>query len=318
MSASSPSAPLRLAYNTNGWPQHELPEIARQLAALGYDGIAITPDTFHLNPLGAGAAGEARALRRLLDELHLAVAVETGSRFLLDPARKHQPTLLSGPAGARARLDLLRHCLDLAVALRAETFSFWAGAWAPDPGTPRETQGARGDSGARDASAPAPVDAPAREALLDRLCAGTSALLDHARGSGVLVCFEPEPGMAVASLTELQEFLGRLARPELRVMLDVGHVPVKERDQPAPLASAAAVQALSRAGRLGGLQLDDCAGRVHEHLLPGDGELDWRQLLAAIAASGYRGLASLELPRHGHDPVSAARRALAFLRAASR
>jgi L-ribulose-5-phosphate 3-epimerase len=289
---------LRLAFNTNGWPQHALPDCARQLAALGYDGIAITPDTFHLNPLregGAPALAEARALRRLLDDLGLAVALETGARFLLDPGRKHQPTLLSGADGARARLDLLRRCLDLAVALRAETFSFWSGAWAPDaPG------------------APAAAVPPAREALLDRLCAGASALLDHAHGSDVIVCLEPEPGMLVASLGELDEFLARLRRDELRVMLDVGHVPVTEGEQPAGSASAAAVYRLGE--RLGGLQLDDCLGRRHEHLLPGDGELDWRGLLAAIEVSDYRGLASLELPRHDHDPVSTARAALRFLR----
>jgi len=302
VTAAQPHAPLRLAYNTNGWPQHELPEIARQLAALGYDGIAITPDTFHLHPLRVGAVASARELRRLLDDLPLAVAVETGARFVLDPARKHQPTLLSGPAGARARLDLLRRCFDLAVALRAETFSFWAGAWAPDTTSDPSQVKAPG-------SAP-----PSREELLDRLCAGTGALLDHARGSYVSVCFEPEPGMAVASLAELDAFLARLARPELRVMLDVGHVPVTERDRPAQAAAAEAVRALAQAGRLGGLQLDDCRGRVHEHLAPGEGETDWRVLLAAIAESGYLGLASLELPRHGHDPASTARRALAFLR----
>ncbi len=337
MSGSRPGAPLRLAYNTNGWPQHELPEAARQLAALGYDGIAITPDTFHLNPLRDGAVSEARQLRRLLDELPLAVAVETGARFLLDPARKHQPTLLSGSSGARARLDLLRRCFDLAVELRAETFSFWAGTWAPDdaptaatitsmpardeqPAT--ATAATAATAAATDAAtaataaaaAAAAATTPPRELLLERLCAGAGALLDHARGSGVAVCFEPEPGMAVASLAELDEFLARLARPELRVMLDVGHVPVTERERPGSTAAAESVTALAKAGRLGGLQLDDCRGRVHEHLLPGEGETDWRALLAAIAESGYVGLASLELPRHGHDPVSAARRALAFLR----
>src|SRR6185295_2152838 len=156
-------------------PQHELDEIATQLAALGYAGLAITPDVFHLNPFRAGTVAEARSLRRRLDELQLAVAVETGARFLLDPARKHRPTLLDEPAGAARRLDYLLRALDLASELRAETFSFWSGA-APD-GLPDEE-------------------------TLDRLVRGAGALLDAAAGRPLRVCLEPEPGMAVAGLED--------------------------------------------------------------------------------------------------------------------
>jgi sugar phosphate isomerase/epimerase len=281
---------LRLAYNTNGWPQHELADVAELLAELGYAGIAVTPDLHHVNPLRDGLQ-HARELAPRLRDLGLAVAVETGARFLLDARRKHQPTLLSEPDGARARLDLLRRCHEIAVALGAETLSFWSGAWAP----PTSPEGA---------AVPA---APTRAQLLDRLCAGASALLDASAGSGVALCFEPEPGMLVGSLAELQEFLKQLRRDELKVMLDVGHVPVTERVTP-----AAALTAL--APRLGGLQLDDARAGVHEHLFPGEGEIDWAALLAAARAAHFGGLSALELPRHGHDPVGTARRAMAFFR----
>ena len=83
-------------------------------------------------------------------------------------------------------------------------------------------------------------------------------------------------------------------------MLDVGHVPVTETVTPAD-----AIRDL--APRLGGVQLDDSAGGVHEHLLPGDGELDFGAIGAALREVGFDGLACLELPRHGHDPVTTAR-----------
>ncbi|GJM21920.1 MAG: xylose isomerase [Planctomycetota bacterium] len=269
---------MRLGYNTNGFPQHTLEQIARVLAELGYDALALTPDVFQLNPFTSGAS-ECKALRSLLADLGLAVVVETGARFVLDPARKHQPTLLSPPEGAARRLDLLRRCFDQAHALGAETFSFWSGS--PElPASP--------------------------DALLDRLCEGAAALLDHAAGATPRVCFEPEPGMFIDSLAQLDAFLQRLARPELLVMLDVGHVPVTE--------SISAHDALRRlAPRLGGLQLDDSRDAVHEHLLPGDGELDFPAIFKAAHDVGFEGIASVELPRHGHDPVTAARAAYEFL-----
>ena len=271
---------LRLGYNTNGWPQHELGDIATQLAALGYAGIAITPDVFHLNPFRPGALEEARALRRRLDDLGLAVAVETGARFVLDPARKHWPTLLDEPPAAAQRLDYLRRCHALAVELRAETLSFWSGA-RPAGLSDDET--------------------------LARLCRGAAALLDAAAGSGVRVCFEPEPGMAVASLEDTGDFLLELGRAELYLMLDVGHVPVTDDLPPSDAI-------LAFADRLGGLQLDDSRGGKHEHLFFGDGEIDFSAVARALEAVEFSGLASVELPRHDADPVSTARRAMEFWR----
>jgi sugar phosphate isomerase/epimerase len=274
---------LRLAYNTNGFPQHRLEDVAELLAGMGYAGIAITPDVHQLDPCAPGSLAQAAELRARLADHGLAVAVETGARFVLDPARKHQPTLLSEPAGAARRLDMLSRCHALAVALGAETLSFWSGA-------------------------PAEGAAPAgRDELLDRLCAGAAALLDEARGSGVRVCFEPEPGMLVASLEDLDAFLRRLGREDLAVMLDVGHVPVTER--------LAAHDAVARwAARLGGVQLDDARTGEHEHLFPGEGVTDWAALLTALERARFAGLAALELPRHAHDPVRTARAALEFMR----
>jgi len=269
---------MRLGYNTNGFPQHEVYEIAALLAELGYVGIAITPDVFQLDPMGDGAA-RARELRPRLDDLGLAVALETGARFVLDCRHKHQPTLLCAGDGAARRLELLRRCHEIAQILGAETFSFWSGVWAPF-----------GDERER----------PSDDALLDRLCAGAAALLDESAGSDVSICFEPEPGMAVASLAQLDGFFARLGRDELAVMLDVGHVPVTE-------AVPAHVALRRLAPRLGGLQLDDSRDGVHEHLMPGDGEIDFAAVVQAAASVGFDGLACLELPRHGHDPVRAAR-----------
>ena len=91
-----------LGYNTNGLPHHRVHEALQLCAELGYEAVAITPDAGLLDPYELDADAVAR-VRRTAEELGLTLTVETGSRFLLDAARKHFPTLLEEAAEDRAR-----------------------------------------------------------------------------------------------------------------------------------------------------------------------------------------------------------------------
>jgi sugar phosphate isomerase/epimerase len=91
-------------------------------------------------------------------------------------------------------------------------------------------------------------------------------------------------------------------------MLDVGHVPVTESLPPHEIIEA-------WSDRIVGIQLDDSRDGVHEHLFPGDGEIDFAAVVSALEAVGFTGLAALELPRHASDPVTTATRALDYFRA---
>jgi L-ribulose-5-phosphate 3-epimerase len=56
---------------------------------------------------------------------------------------------------------------------------------------------------------------------------------------------------------------------------------------------------------------------AHEHLMFGDGEIDFGPVLATLAEIDYKGGVHVELSRHSHDAVNTARRALEFLKAAA-
>lgn len=281
---------FRLAYNTNGLAHHRLLDALRLLADLGYEGVAITPDVGQLDPLDLDRR-LVEDVRRWSDELGLELALETGARFLLDPRRKHFPSLLErDPADRARRVDFLRRTIDLAAELGADPVSLWAGA-APD--------GATGDGRA------------APEADWRHLVDGLRAVLEHAEERGVNVAFEPEPGMFVerpAGYLELVERLGADGE-RLGLCLDVGHLLVTG-DTPVP------EQIRRLAPRLVHVHLDDIAGGVHEHRMFGQGELDLRGTLAALVEVGYRGLAAVELSRDSHRGAWAAEEALRRLREA--
>jgi sugar phosphate isomerase/epimerase len=286
---------LRLAYNTNGLSHHRIPDALRMLHDLGYGGVAITPDVGQLDPFHL-KEGEVASVRALAEDLGLALAVETGARFLLDPRKKHRPTLLEESAADRARRsDFLRRSIDLAAELGAGIVSLWSGA------APNDVKAEIGED-----------DVPReRERIWDRLCAGLAPLLAHAIERRVVLAFEPEPGMFVERPSGYFEVLRRLGESgeELGLCLDVGHLLVTG-DVP--------VGDVIRecASHLVHVHLDDIAGGVHEHKMFGLGDLDLPEVLLALGEIGFEGLAAVELSRDAHRGAQAAEEAMRHLRRA--
>jgi len=52
---------------------------------------------------------------------------------------------------------------------------------------------------------------------------------------------------------------------------------------------------------------------VHDHLMFGEGEVDFADAFAGLRAAGYAGGVYVELSRHSHDAVNTALKAKAFL-----
>lgn len=274
---------LRFGYGTNGFANHRLTDALAVIADLGYDGVALTLDHSHLDPFADGPARQVTAVGTRLAELGLAVVIETGARYLLDPWHKHAPTLLHDDRDLR--LDFLRRAVSIGADLGAEAVSFWAGVRPPD------------------------VDA---DTAWHRLVDGCAQIVEVAAAAGVPLGFEPEPGMLVQSIadwTALHRALG--APPGFGITLDIGHCRCLE-----PIAVPDCVAAVAE--HLVNVQIEDMRRGVHEHLEFGTGEIDFPPVLRALTEAGYSGLVSVELPRHSHAAPTVAEGSIAFLRTAAR
>src|SRR2546426_6610008 len=112
---------MRLGYSTNDFASHRLRDALEVIAGFGFKSVAITLDAGALDPYDPSTAREARAIGAWLAEHDLVPVVETGARFLLDPWRKHWPTLLSPRREDRERrIDFLRRAIGIAALLSAE------------------------------------------------------------------------------------------------------------------------------------------------------------------------------------------------------
>lgn len=278
--------PLRYAYGTNGLADLRLTDAVAVLAELGYEGVGLTLDHMHLDPLAPGLAARTAAVARLLRRHGMTVTVETGARYVLDPRRKHGPTLLDDDPGARAsRLGLLRTAVRVAADLGAHAVHCFSGV-AP-PGVPDDT-------------------------TWRRLTEAFGDLLVTADAEGVPLAVEPEPGHLLGDLAGFHRLRQALGDPAaLGLTLDIGHCQCLEPAPPADCVREAAPW-------LRHVQIEDMRRGVHEHLPFGEGEIDFPPVLAALRETGYTGLVTVELPRHSHDGPGQAAAALPFLRSAER
>ncbi|GAA0986924.1 sugar phosphate isomerase/epimerase [Acrocarpospora macrocephala] len=272
---------MRFGYGTNGFANHRLSDALVVIADLGYEGVALTLDSGHLDPYGPFLSRRLAQVGRWLDRLKLSLVIETGGRYVLDPVHKHHPTLVHPPDQAAPRVDLLRRAVRVAAELGAEAVSFWSGTRPP---------------GVQDG--------------WDNLAKGVEAVLVEAETCGVTLGFEPEPGMLVDDIAGYERLRGMLGQPaRLGLTLDIGHCRCNEPDS--------VPEAVRRAGPyLVNVQIDDMRRDVHEHLEFGEGEIDFPPVLAALTETGYQGLVSVELPRHSHAAPAVAERSLRFLREA--
>lgn len=284
-----------LGYNTNGFSSHRIEDAVAVLSDIGYTGIALTLDHQHIEPPDQrGVAGALRRLAPLLrratddgpkgqsagDRAPLRVTIETGARFVLDGRRKHFPTLLSNTAELRrVRLQFLDAAIEVANGLSADSVSFWSGT----------------------------ADDEADESTcFDRLVAGIGELLERAEPLGVRLSFEPEPGMFIDTMDRFAELHRLIDHPLFGLTLDVGHVHC--------LGDGSIAEHIRRwRNVLWNVHIEDMLPGRHEHLMFGEGTIDFAPVFAALTEIEYGGPVHVELSRHSHDAVSVARDSFEFL-----
>ncbi|WP_226580601.1 sugar phosphate isomerase/epimerase family protein [Acuticoccus sediminis] len=257
---------LRFAYNTNGCAYHRLDDALELIAESGYQGVALTLDANHFDPLADDYEAAAERLAARLRELDLGLVVETGALYLLDPREAQEPSLLHPTEeGRKRRIDLIRRAVRIGEICEAEAVTFFAGRRLRS--VTQENAGAW---------------------LLDGLC----QIAEIGSAAGVTVALEPVPGQMIGTLDDfmlVREALKQMVGVPPALSLDVGHCLVtNERDPASAVKEFAPV--------LGSVAIEDMVKGVHEHLPLGQGDMDIRAVLTALDDVGFEKLISVELP----------------------
>lgn len=271
---------MKLGYNTNGLAFHRWDEALELLAETGYRSVAITLDHHCLNPFDRELPREVERMREALSRFGLSSVIETGARFLLEPRVKHEPTLMSPRAEDRAvRIEFLKRAVDIAAELGSDAVSFWSGI----------------------------LREPIAEAdALCRLAAGCREVFDHADAKKMRLAFEPEPGMFIEKFEHYSRLLELVDGPLFGLTIDIGHVHCVEE-------GTIASHLRRWAGRLFNVHIEDMRRGIHEHLMFGEGEIDFPPVVSTLQEIGYTGGVHVELSRHSHCAPEALRQSFEYL-----
>ena len=135
---------------------------------------------------------------------------------------------------------------------------------------------------------------------------GLGILHHAARTPEVRVGLEYEPGFFLGDLASTLRLVRELGHPLLGFNLDIGHARCVGDDLE---------KAIGEAGpRIWNLHVEDIKGRVHEHLVPGRGDLDFGAMFRALERIKYDRWVTLELYPYKDKPGEAGEEGLNHLR----
>ncbi len=280
---------MRLAFSTNAYLNYSFDDAVTRLATIGYEGVEVMADVPHAWPAYMLPEQKA-ALRHSLERNNLAIS--NVNAFMMhavdDPRQKYwHPSWIEPDPHYRAlRSRHTTKAISLAKDLGAKCIT-------TEPGGPI----APGESW---------------KAGLDLFVETLKPVLEHAEREEVQLLVEPEPGLLIETAEQAQEFMGRFDSPWLGLNFDIGHSYCVGEDP------ARVVPLLARYIRH--VHLEDIASsRVHQHLLPGEGAIDFVPVVGALRSGGYDGWITVELYPYIENPDTVARlareRLLPILRA---
>jgi sugar phosphate isomerase/epimerase len=270
---------MKLAYSSNAYMKTSITDALQRVAKLGYRGVELMADVPHAWPEST-SDDDITAIRRDLEANGLTIS--NINAFMMNAVRDfwHPSWIEPDPSFRRLRVEHTLRALTMAKKLGATCIT-------TEPGGP-------------------PPDGMERAAAMDIFVDGLREALAHAEREGVLLLVEPEPDLLIENAAQFLELAERIDSPAFGLNFDVGHFFCVAEPLPETITR---LRTFTKHYHLE----DIAASRVHEHLVPGRGAIDFAGVVESIRATGYDGWLTVELYPYLDDPDGAGKSAMEFL-----
>ena len=287
---------INLAFSTNAFKRYSLEDSIREIAKLGYRGAEILCDIPHAYP-PQFKEDHIRSFKKTLDSSNIQIS-NLNAFTLFAIGDTYHPSWIEDDDSIREiRIQHTIECIKLARKIGAKHLS-------TEPGGPVKTLTSSSSSSSSSQQRQQPLDMHRLEEIfLD----GLTRVTQIAEDEDIKVLIEPEPGLLVENSKQFKKLMTKILNPKyIRLNFDIGHFYCVNED-PAKVV-------LELSDYIEHFHLADIAQtRIHNHLIPGRGAIDFRSVFDAIDDIGYRGFVTVELYPYQDNPIDAAKEAYDYL-----
>jgi sugar phosphate isomerase/epimerase len=265
-------------YSTNAFVKFSLEESLKKIADLGFRGAEIMGDRPHLYPPDFDTS-DLKTIKSILAKHRLKVT-NLNSFTLFAVGDTYLPSWIEPDAERRAiRVRHTEDCIKIARELGCPNISVPPGG---------------------------PLNSLSRKEALLLFHKGLEQVIPLAEQTGVKILIEPEPDLLMENSKEFRPFIREVRSKMVGLNFDIGHFYCAGEDP------AEAFEELFE--WVGHVHLEDIApSRMHNHLIPGLGAIDFDSVLKTMSRLKYSGDISLELYPYVDAPEEAGEKSLRHL-----
>lgn len=272
---------MKFAFSSNAFTNFSLIDSIEKISQVGYSAIEIMCDVPHAYPPSL-TDEKISEIRTALKKNNLQISNLNAFTLFALGDTYHPSWIETSEEKREARINHTANCIELAHELGAKNISI-------EPGGPL-----------------LPSENLSRKKALYLFEQGVKKVLPLAEKNQVKILVEPEPGLLLENSKQFVEFVKKFDSQYLKLNFDIGHFYCVNED-PSTLI-------LELRDYIQHFHMADIKDRVHYHLIPGLGAIDFQNVFQAIEEIDYNGYITVELYPYKDNPMDAANKSFEYLK----
>jgi sugar phosphate isomerase/epimerase len=274
---------MLLSFSSNAFKKFSLDNAIREISKIGYKGVEILCDIPHAYP-PQFSEEQAKKIKNLISDLNIGIS-NLNAFTLYAIGNVYHPSWIE--ADNKLREIRVKHtvdCIYLARKLGAKNLS-------TEPGGPINRQKTALES----------------STLLKIFADGLKKVKHIAEENSVKILVEPEPSLLIENSQQFIQLMKITCSDYIKLNFDIGHFYCVKEDPSETI--------LKLIDYIEHFHLSDISSnRVHYHLIPGIGSIDFEKIFDTIKKIGYKGFVTVELYPYQNNPIEVAKQAYNFLK----